>query len=277
MLHGGATSYYHADGLGSITSLSTSAGAIANTYTYDSFGKLTASTGSLVNPLRYTARESDSETGLYYYRARYYDPTAGRFTREDPLGFYGGDVNLYRYVWNSPLNFSDPIGELGVGVSASGSAEAGAYWAGTGMTGSFGGGVFFDGRHPSAGGFGSFGAFAGGPGWGKPYPACPSNNNWVVGGFAGGGANLFVTNANNVLDLSGPFETYSFNFGWGVRVLTLQFSIGKNDAGRPIGIFSYGGPVPGVGLPTGVGYGVSLSKYNTNTWTTSGGGKCPCQ
>jgi RHS repeat-associated protein len=72
MLRSSTTSYYHADGLGSVTSLSTSAGSIANTY--DSFGKLTASTGSLVNPFQYTARESDTETGLYYYRARYYDP-----------------------------------------------------------------------------------------------------------------------------------------------------------------------------------------------------------
>ena len=60
MLRSGATSYYHADGLGSVTSLSSAAGSVANTYTYDSFGKLTASTGSLVNPFRYTARESDS-------------------------------------------------------------------------------------------------------------------------------------------------------------------------------------------------------------------------
>jgi hypothetical protein len=68
MLRSGTASYYHADGLGSVTSLSSAAGSIANTYTYDSFGNLTNSTGSLVNPFRYTARESDSETGLYYYR-----------------------------------------------------------------------------------------------------------------------------------------------------------------------------------------------------------------
>ena len=60
MLRSGATSYYHADGLGSVTSLSSAAGSVANTYTYDSFGKLTNSTGSLVNAFRYTARESDS-------------------------------------------------------------------------------------------------------------------------------------------------------------------------------------------------------------------------
>src|SRR5260370_2527591 len=101
MLRSGATSYYHADGLGSISSLSNAAGSIANTYTYDSFGKLTNSTGSLVNPFRYTARESDTETGLYYYRARYYDSTSGRFVSEDPVTFLGGH-NFYAYAGNEP-------------------------------------------------------------------------------------------------------------------------------------------------------------------------------
>jgi RHS repeat-associated protein len=116
MLRSSTTSYFHADGLGSITSLSNAAGSIANTYTYDSFGKLTASTGSLVNPFQYTARESDSETGLYYYRARYYDSSAGRFFAEDPLKFFGGDINLYRYVWNHPTSLRDPRGLWGAGV-----------------------------------------------------------------------------------------------------------------------------------------------------------------
>jgi RHS repeat-associated protein len=94
MLRSSATSYFHADGLGSVTSLSSAAGSIANTYTYDSFGKLTASTGSLVNPFQYTARESDTETGLYYYRARYYDPNAGRFLSEDPSRSAGGWTSM---------------------------------------------------------------------------------------------------------------------------------------------------------------------------------------
>ncbi|MHB8503912.1 MAG: RHS repeat-associated core domain-containing protein [Candidatus Acidiferrales bacterium] len=67
---------------------------------YDSLGKLTASTGSLVNPFQYTAREFDPETGLYYYRARYYDSSVGRFLSEDRLRFQGG-ANFYRYVQNS--------------------------------------------------------------------------------------------------------------------------------------------------------------------------------
>jgi RHS repeat-associated protein len=109
MLRSGATSYYHADGLGSVTSLSSSAGSIANTYTYDSYGKLTASTGSLVNPFRYTSRESDAETGLYYYRARYYDAQAGRFLSEDPMRFKAG-INFYQYVKNNAANLADPFG-----------------------------------------------------------------------------------------------------------------------------------------------------------------------
>ena len=79
MLRSSSTSFYQADGLGSITSLSSAAGSLAQTYTFDSFGKQAASTGSLVNPFQYTGRESDTETGLYYYRARYYDSSTGRF------------------------------------------------------------------------------------------------------------------------------------------------------------------------------------------------------
>jgi RHS repeat-associated protein len=99
----------------SVTSLSSAAGSIANTYTYDSFGNLTASTGSLVNPFRHTARESYAETGLYYYRARYYDPNTGRFVSEDPIGFRGGS-DFYRYVYNNPVMSTDPSGQSAADV-----------------------------------------------------------------------------------------------------------------------------------------------------------------
>ncbi len=110
MLRGGTTSYYEQDGLDSVTSLSNGAGALAQTYTFDSFGKQTASSGSLVNPFQYTARELDSETNLYFYRARYYDPASGRFISEDPVGFDGGDINVYRYSFNEPVLLIDPSG-----------------------------------------------------------------------------------------------------------------------------------------------------------------------
>jgi RHS repeat-associated protein len=57
---------------------------------YDSFGNIIATTGSLVNSFRYTGREWDPETSLYYYRATYYDPGDGRFVKEDPINFAGG-------------------------------------------------------------------------------------------------------------------------------------------------------------------------------------------
>src|SRR5580658_4160913 len=100
-LRSGTSSYYEQDGLGSITSLSSPAGAVANTYTYDSFGKLTASTGTLTNPFQYTGRGLDPETGIYEYRARFYDENVGRFVSEDPIRFKGG-IDFYAYVKNRP-------------------------------------------------------------------------------------------------------------------------------------------------------------------------------
>jgi len=108
-LRSGTTSYYEEDGLGSVTSLSSSAGALANTYTFDSFGKLTASAGTIVNPFQYTGREFDQETGMYFYRARYYDQSIGRFSSEDPIGINGGP-NFYDYVSNDPVDLIDPPG-----------------------------------------------------------------------------------------------------------------------------------------------------------------------
>ena len=108
-LRSGTTSYYQQDALNSVTSLSNSTGALTNTYTYDSFGKLIASGGSLVNPFRYTTRDFDPETNLNYYRARYDDPAIGRFISEDPRQFSAG-INFYSYVLNSPSNYVDPTG-----------------------------------------------------------------------------------------------------------------------------------------------------------------------
>jgi len=109
VLRSGATSYYERDGLGSVTSLTDGTGALAQTYTFDSFGNTTNSSGSLTNPFQYTSREFDSETTLYFMRARYFDPKTGRFLSEDPLGFSVGD-NFYAYSLNSPVNFVDPAG-----------------------------------------------------------------------------------------------------------------------------------------------------------------------
>ena len=79
-------------------------------YTYEAFGP-TRLSGSSGNAFRYTGREDDG-TGLYYYRARYYDPGRARFVSEDPIEFASGDPNLYGYVNASPLSYRDPSGLL---------------------------------------------------------------------------------------------------------------------------------------------------------------------
>jgi RHS repeat-associated protein len=113
MQRSNTTDYYEADGLGSITSLTTTNGSVAQTYTYDCFGNITNSSGSLTNFFRYTAREFDTETSLYYYRARYYDPNPGRFIGEDPSEFATG-INFYVYVENHSTDLIDPTGPLQV-------------------------------------------------------------------------------------------------------------------------------------------------------------------
>ena len=80
-------------------------------YTYDSYGNLTASSGSVAGIRSSTrAGNSDTETGLYYYRARYYDQNSGRFLSEDTIGWSGEDANFYRYASNEPSMFIDPLG-----------------------------------------------------------------------------------------------------------------------------------------------------------------------
>jgi RHS repeat-associated protein len=101
--------YYQTDALGSIIALTDDTGAIKTQYTYDPFGHATMSSEASDNPFQYTGRENDN-TGLYYYRARYYSTELQRFISEDPIGFAGGDVNLYRYVGNNPQIFIDPFG-----------------------------------------------------------------------------------------------------------------------------------------------------------------------
>ena len=73
----------------------------------DSFGNTTVSSRTRYG---YTGRELDSEAGVIYYRSRFYDSQAGRFLGEDPIGFRGGDLNLYAYVKNQPVQNVDPLG-----------------------------------------------------------------------------------------------------------------------------------------------------------------------
>ncbi len=109
------TAWYLSDQAGSVLHLLDSAGNVINTSTYDSFGQIVhQSNVQQADRFGFTGREWDAELGYYYYRARYYDPTAGRFLSEDPDQFAAGDVNLYRYTGNRPLVFTDPSGRTAI-------------------------------------------------------------------------------------------------------------------------------------------------------------------
>ena len=84
-------------------------GVMNTQYNYSPFGETTITGEPSDNPFQYTGRENDN-TGLYYYRARYYSPELKRFISEDPIGLAGGDVNLYGYVGNNPVNQTDSMG-----------------------------------------------------------------------------------------------------------------------------------------------------------------------
>jgi RHS repeat-associated protein len=115
------TYYYEKDHLGSITRITTNTGWIVDEYSYTVFGKAykknpdwiykpVSSLKSAINNTRlYTWREYDRETNLYYLRARYYDANLGRFISRDPIGMQD-NVNLYTYVGNNSINYTDRIG-----------------------------------------------------------------------------------------------------------------------------------------------------------------------
>jgi RHS repeat-associated protein len=99
------------DHQGSVRDVVDSQGNVLNHIVYDSFGNVRSETNSGIDfRFGYTGRELDAETGLYYYRARYYDATTGQFIGQDPIGFAAGDGNLYRYVGNNATNLTDPSG-----------------------------------------------------------------------------------------------------------------------------------------------------------------------
>jgi RHS repeat-associated protein len=131
--------YYHTDRLGSIAVLTGDQAQVAASYDYDAFGNVRKSSASVPNPFTYTARELDPATGLYYYRARYYDPDVGRFLSVDPVAPSLGqpfELNPYAYVRNNPMVFTDPLGlyetpgqQLAVALSSLENGKTNLAWA----------------------------------------------------------------------------------------------------------------------------------------------------
>jgi RHS repeat-associated protein len=113
-----STPYYVCqNALSSVLSVSDDNGNVLQRYRYSAFGEqqvLDANFNPVVDapriPFAYTGREWEPEVGMYFYRARFYDPGLGRFISRDPIGLSGGDVNFYAYVVNNPINNIDPSG-----------------------------------------------------------------------------------------------------------------------------------------------------------------------
>jgi RHS repeat-associated protein len=104
------TYYPHQDGLNSVVAVTDADRERVASYNYEAFGTIKDATGALGNPITYTGRWIEPETGDYFYRARYYDSGIGRFLKRDPIGFDSNDYNFYRYVGNSSVNNIDPYG-----------------------------------------------------------------------------------------------------------------------------------------------------------------------
>ena len=106
-------SWYVADRLGSVRQQVKTDGTVLNEINYDSFGNILTETNPAEGDrFKFTGREYDDLTDLYYYRARWYDANTGKFLSEDPLGFAAGDYNLSLYVGNDPINATDPSGQF---------------------------------------------------------------------------------------------------------------------------------------------------------------------
>ena len=123
------TYYYIKDAVGSIVDVTDSGGNDLQHYTYSTFGEIVSTTASVIGTSRtFTGREYEAETGLYYYRARFYDPSTGRFLQRDPIS--SGATNLYSYASNNPIIFGDPTGLFTFSVGWTIGASAGIFVGG---------------------------------------------------------------------------------------------------------------------------------------------------
>jgi RHS repeat-associated protein len=104
-----AVYYYHFDALGSVVALSDAAGDTVQTYEYSVYGEVAVEDANHPNPYMFAGVRYDIEIGLYYNRARYYNPFTGRFLQTDPIGYKDG-MNAYEYCGNNPVVLTDPTG-----------------------------------------------------------------------------------------------------------------------------------------------------------------------
>ena len=111
-------SYLYTDERGSVTAVTDGSGSVTTVYGYDDYGVPSTLSGSANSRFRYTGQTWLPEVGLYYYKARMYAPSLGRFLQPDPIG-YGDGMNMYAYVGGDPVNSMDPTGNCDEGMGSS--------------------------------------------------------------------------------------------------------------------------------------------------------------
>ncbi|MDD5557823.1 MAG: RHS repeat-associated core domain-containing protein [bacterium] len=101
--------FYHYNHRGDVVSVTDSSGSEVARYRYDAFGNVAEKAGTFDSPYQFSTKEYDDASGLIYYGYRYYDPAHGVWLSKDPIGYYDG-LNLYAFVTNNPVNWTDPYG-----------------------------------------------------------------------------------------------------------------------------------------------------------------------
>jgi RHS repeat-associated protein len=252
------------------------AGTVQATYAYDAYGNLTASAGSVVNPFLYAGQYRDAESGLYYLRARYYDPTTAQFLSRDPLASMTGEP--YGYVNDNPLNGSDPSGLCGLWGNdtcfSHVTSAVGSAWNATTSQGTSWAGDINNFINNNTFGFcirGSAGFIVGVTG-----SACVEFNAHSFGltGTAGAGAEIpggvsltagpqLGLCAHDVSDLGGPF-TYAGASGGEALALGLDFASGTGSCGQDVTTIM---PSAGVGFNFPLPLLGHAGASNTWVWT----------
>ncbi len=233
-----ASAAYYAthDHLGSIRELTDTTGAIRARYDYDLYGQRSANLVT-VNPVEsdfgFTGHQEFATLGLVGAPYRFYQPTSARWLSRDPIGEAGG-MNLYGYVYNSPVATIDADGLFGLGFVGGASGTLGGFW-GIGGTASMGAGLFLDldKRSGTLGGYESLAANAG-----------PTH----FGAAAALGTGVFVTNANCPEDLKkpshnlvgnldfGPGRMWGFTLSWGDGIFNLELYVPRGGPGKGTGL-----------------------------------------
>jgi RHS repeat-associated protein len=253
-ISGSSVLYCHEDQLGSVRLLTNSSGLTAGSASYDPFGN-PSSTGAST-PFGFASQYTDSESGLVYLRARFYDPATAQFLSRDPM--VATTRSAYGYVRDNPLNATDPSGLMCLAFWDSSKCsnpltQVLGGMVGAGMTASA----------DAGNGYGAVGSSTGFDNWpdvvhGSDYTASyggfvvpASNNGWTAGAQASAGFHGSFTNAHNSAGVLGCFHNFNINLG---AIIDVSLTYSWSDSGTWV-----------ITPQIGPGVGASVSSYDTNT------------